>query len=438
MNNKAKNLKISVSVLVVIIILIATTNLVYAGAYEWGGLGTRAQSMGGAFIGLANDWTAIYWNPAGLAQLEGNGWGIDFLSPHPIIKDGNSLSNLLPTNMETKYRIDTFAQYNGQEPTKFNKDEVRYHFYNPNGLGGYWRVKDFTIGAGIYTPVAYYFDWEDTISYGSGTINAELYQRLVLSCFNISVAKEVHPKFSLGMAFELIWGSIDYDADKTVSNSGISDYTWDQESKSEGTGFEGIFGVLFKLTDELSLGGVYRTGSTVELEGEADTHLSLTGLLESSDFTQKFPYPSTWGLGLAYKPKPNLTLTCDWQRTNWSEFKIDVNYEREGSALTDKDYSADWKDSNRFRFGLEYKPIKNWALRAGYFFDESPLPDKSVSFSNVADVDRHNILLGVGYQWKNNWQLDFLYAYAWGERTANNVVYEQRINAFGITGAHKF
>ncbi|UCB52720.1 MAG: PorV/PorQ family protein [Candidatus Zixiibacteriota bacterium] len=34
------------------------------------GLGGRAVAMGGAFVGLADDATAIYWNPAGLAGLK--------------------------------------------------------------------------------------------------------------------------------------------------------------------------------------------------------------------------------------------------------------------------------------------------------------------------------------------------------------------------------
>jgi hypothetical protein len=34
------------------------------------GVGARALSMGGAFVGLADDSTAAYWNPAGLVQLE--------------------------------------------------------------------------------------------------------------------------------------------------------------------------------------------------------------------------------------------------------------------------------------------------------------------------------------------------------------------------------
>jgi hypothetical protein len=37
-------------------------------AQNFGALGTRAAGMGGAFVGVADDATAIYWNPAGLAS----------------------------------------------------------------------------------------------------------------------------------------------------------------------------------------------------------------------------------------------------------------------------------------------------------------------------------------------------------------------------------
>jgi hypothetical protein len=38
-----------------------------AGAQTFGGIGTRAEGMGGAFVAVADDASAIYWNPAGLA-----------------------------------------------------------------------------------------------------------------------------------------------------------------------------------------------------------------------------------------------------------------------------------------------------------------------------------------------------------------------------------
>jgi hypothetical protein len=33
------------------------------------GIGTRALGMGGAYLGVADDYSATFWNPAGLAQI---------------------------------------------------------------------------------------------------------------------------------------------------------------------------------------------------------------------------------------------------------------------------------------------------------------------------------------------------------------------------------
>ncbi|MEK9136891.1 MAG: UPF0164 family protein, partial [Bacteroidota bacterium] len=41
----------------------------YAGEFISLGVGGRALGMGGAFVALANDVTAGYWNPAGLSHI---------------------------------------------------------------------------------------------------------------------------------------------------------------------------------------------------------------------------------------------------------------------------------------------------------------------------------------------------------------------------------
>jgi hypothetical protein len=38
-----------------------------AQTYTFGGVGTRAEGMGGAFVAVADDVSAVYWNPAGIA-----------------------------------------------------------------------------------------------------------------------------------------------------------------------------------------------------------------------------------------------------------------------------------------------------------------------------------------------------------------------------------
>lgn len=47
----------------------AQTTAKYAGEFLSIGAGARSLGMGGAHVALANDVTAVYWNPAGLAQL---------------------------------------------------------------------------------------------------------------------------------------------------------------------------------------------------------------------------------------------------------------------------------------------------------------------------------------------------------------------------------
>ena len=51
------------------IVLVLASGL-FANGLNLNGLGARAASMGGAFVGLADDFTAVFWNPAGLALMK--------------------------------------------------------------------------------------------------------------------------------------------------------------------------------------------------------------------------------------------------------------------------------------------------------------------------------------------------------------------------------
>jgi hypothetical protein len=50
----------------------------YAGAFQQLGLGARALGMGGAFVAVADDATAGFWNPAGLVQIRMRTFGAFF------------------------------------------------------------------------------------------------------------------------------------------------------------------------------------------------------------------------------------------------------------------------------------------------------------------------------------------------------------------------
>lgn len=65
---------------VLIAIGVALPCPVVAGPLGLYGFGARAIGMGGAFTGLADDYSAIYYNPAGLAATEGNNLAIGFMA----------------------------------------------------------------------------------------------------------------------------------------------------------------------------------------------------------------------------------------------------------------------------------------------------------------------------------------------------------------------
>ena len=60
------------------------------------GVGSRAIGMGGAYVGVADDYSAIFWNPAGLGQLRRMEFNVGF--SHNSAENsaqylGNSLDN---------------------------------------------------------------------------------------------------------------------------------------------------------------------------------------------------------------------------------------------------------------------------------------------------------------------------------------------------------
>ena len=54
-----------------LVLILCTPGLVYGGGIEIGDQGAKAMGRGGALVVRADDLSAIYYNPAGLARLRG-------------------------------------------------------------------------------------------------------------------------------------------------------------------------------------------------------------------------------------------------------------------------------------------------------------------------------------------------------------------------------
>ena len=62
-------MKVFSRLLLIALLAVGLTTGLSANGLNLNGTGAKSDAMGGAFIGLANDFSAAYWNPAGLAQI---------------------------------------------------------------------------------------------------------------------------------------------------------------------------------------------------------------------------------------------------------------------------------------------------------------------------------------------------------------------------------
>ncbi len=417
------------TVLLMAIIAILTANhLARGGGMELEGVGTKAITMGGAFIGLADDSSAIYWNPAGLARLEGARVDMGIYTMSSIGWDRNSVSNLPPSQMRPE-KGDVFMKLYPSEPIRFNDESEFWPFAAVMpALTAFKSFDGYTIGGGIYPTLGIGAAWDDKIydPKTSAAMDASYYSMIGVINFNATIAKQLSDKFSVGLGVELIYvrGMVDADKNYRNSKSPLSpDYEFRLESEMDGAGAQGIIGLHYKLTPKLKIGCVYRTGATFDLKGDTSVRQTFLigkqelGLSEKSDHTQRFVYPASWGIGIAYEPFSSLTLTFDWQRTDWTKYLFPpstMDFKDEGFMLRDVREDPGWVTVDKFRFGLEHRYSERLALRGGFFYENSGMPADFEGFTTTFCGYAKYANLGLGYQW-DKWSVDIMGGTMWGE-----------------------
>src|SRR5438874_2607661 len=77
------------------------------------GYGATAEGMGGAFVAIASDLSAIYWNPAGLAQQPG--WQIYADYMHQGNNSEDFAAEVTPDRLDSRQRFSV----SGNRPDSF-------------------------------------------------------------------------------------------------------------------------------------------------------------------------------------------------------------------------------------------------------------------------------------------------------------------------------
>lgn len=390
---------IALSVLICAVFSVCT----YGGGFETAGIGARQMNMGGAAIGLADDWTALYWNPAGLAFLKGSQTGFDIRVSRMAQTADTSLRNVALGGGFNPglgdFPINPAGGWIGVEPSRYDEDAISDNQLRPD-IGWYKAFDSFTFGIGLYGSGGLGADWEDTVSaaVGPDTIDAEYHTSVFVLNIPVGFAAKIGERQSFGLSLQFLYGSNSQDIKKNFNDlgSGLGDYTYKSTAGGSGTGIEVDLGYLVKLSDTLSIGALYRSHYVIRSKGDAEMGFDTIGY-EDSDFTMTMIYPQRLGAGAAWKPLDNLTITGDLYWIHWTMMAINFDYDDEGTFLSDRTVSDDLRNTLQLRLGCEFKQSEALAWRFGYYSDASPYPRDYASLVQARFYHADVISAGMGY-----------------------------------------
>ncbi len=356
----------------------------------------RATGQGEAFVAQADDASAIYYNPAGLTQLNGT-----------VVTSGAYVSS-------PDIR---FHGASGNE--EMNSPSFTPHIYMASDLG----TRKWRFGLGFNVPFGNAVDWGD-----HGSLRYTV-TKSSLAVFSISpaAAYQVNDHLSLGAALNVYQGHTELHNDILLSPAPDGHFRF----RGDGTAVGATVGLLWKITEQHTVGAVYRSPFTINFKGDAAIGNTppfpfFPGNPGPSSAHSSIEFPQSAAIGYAFRPIKKLKLEADLEWTNWDTLNTvrlrSKNPTFDANTSPASNLPFNWKDSFYYEFGAQYQVNDRWVVRGGYIFSGNTVPNSTFS-PTVPDSNRHVFSIGGGYS-TARFGIDIAYQYSLSEdRTVNNSVF---------------
>ncbi|MBN1755527.1 outer membrane protein transport protein, partial [bacterium] len=130
----------------ILILLMFYFGFVFGAGMHLPGIGAKGIGMGGAFRGVADDATAIYWNPAGIAQLDRS----------QILLKGQLLYNNFTYSPSEIMLQNAHVLREGEQPL-LNRSFILGHLF---GVLSFPEFPSLKAGLGVYAPLGVGSRWD--------------------------------------------------------------------------------------------------------------------------------------------------------------------------------------------------------------------------------------------------------------------------------------
>lgn len=346
----------------------------------------RAVARGNAFAATADNPSAIFYNPAGITQLEGM----------------NSRMGLYSIYIKDHY-----------ENGAMELDSVDAWGFLPHVFSTYKKEgSKFAFGFGTYSPYGLSMEWPGNAPFRYVSRQGSM----MTIAGNLVAAWQVADTFSIAAGPTVMWSKarLDWNASPLLFPTPPFAANGQIRMRGDGFGFGATAGLLWKPHTKHAFGISYRSGMSTDWGGSFETPAG------SLPATVGFTFPHTLIGGYSFRPTPkwNLEFNVDW--TDWSCVK-NVNIRSTppvGAPFNPLVFN--WQDSFMYEFGVTRYLGNGWAVSAGYIYSENSIPDATFKPS-VPDSDRHVFSVGVGREGKKfSWDVAYQFAYG-PERSINSL-----------------
>lgn len=346
--------------------------------------GARGSALAGAVVARADDLSAIFYNPAGLVQLPGFQvmGGFSFIVPR--------------TEIVTHFGgVDTRTLVDSQVSTV-------PHFFTSYQLGD--RV---WLGLGLNSPFGLGIKYNDNWPGSFNILKANI-QTLNL---NPTVAVKITDYLAAGAGLDLTY--LNFNMTRVLPIPFLGPQTLNLGGDTWGLGFN--LGLHLKPRDDLSLGISYRSQVREQVDGPA--HFRPFNALDANA-GGSIILPDTIFAGIMVRPLEKLSVEAGAIWTHWSLFRnFDVKFDNALGTLSE---GKNWHNTWRGQLGVEYQALPWLDLRAGYAYENEPMPDRSADYLVPTTDRRHTFSCGAGFRWQAM-TIDLAYSLVYmPERTVNN------------------
>jgi long-chain fatty acid transport protein len=356
-----------------------------------------ATARGNAFVATADDPAAVFYNPAGISQLEGMNVSV---GAYGIVYSDTYHGATTSADSRTQLAVlpQVFSTYSLPQ----------YHL---------------TLGLGTYSPYGLRMEWPSSAPFTAAGQTGEIdYYTL-----NPVIAYQILPSLSIAAGPTLNYSEADL---KETFGPFVDHF------RGRDTDLGYTVGVLWHPLDQHSFGVNYRSATDMHYDGHAT--VPVVPFNANGPAAINFHFPQTVSMGYSFRPTTNWNFEVDADWSDWSDLR----------TVTVTPYSENlpfnWHPSWMFDFGATRYIGDGWRISGGYMYSMDSVPEADFN-ALVPDSDRHIFSAGIGKTYKH-FRCDLAYQFAWGPSrtigTDNNALadgrYQFTSHAISINFGYRF